>query len=171
MRYRIMLIAFALLAATPNFDPIDFFMECTHGEGQLKAILHGRQRVDVRGVGRSEPDGTFVLDQSVTRGTEAPKLRQWLLRRIAPDRYTGTLTDARGAVTGETTGNRLHLAFTGRDGFHIQQWLTLSEDGRSATNVLTAARLGMTLGRLEERIVKIDHCAPIETPPDAAVRR
>ncbi len=160
-----MLIALALLATVPDFDPTRFFAGCTRGEGQLKVVLHARRPVNVRGFGHSEPDGTFVLDQSVTNGTDAPKLRQWRLRRVAPDRYTGTLSDARGPVTGETIGDRLHLAFTGRNGVHIEQWLTLAEDGRSAINTLTATRLGMTLGRLEERIVRSDRCDPIDGLP------
>jgi hypothetical protein len=165
-----MLIAFALIAASPlaaplEFDAIRFFTGCTRGEGQLAVVLHGRQRVTVHGVGHVEPDGTLVLDQSVVRGAKAPKTRQWRLRQIAPHRYAGTLSDARGAVTGETVGDRLHLAFTGRDGFHVEQWLTLAQDGRSAANVLTAKRLGMTFGRLDEHIVQTERCTPIAPLP------
>ncbi len=166
-----MLIALALMAAAPDFDAIRFFTGCTHGEGQLKVVLHARERVDVRGVGRIEPDGSLVLDQSVVRGSRPAKMRQWRLRQVAPHRYTGTLSDARGAVNGETIGNRLHLTFISRDGMNVEQWLTLADDGRSATNSLTATRLGMTLGRLEERIVKSERCAPIEATATSSAPR
>lgn len=154
LRFCGMLTALLLIATAPDFDAIRFFSGCTRGEGQLKIVLHARQRVSVVGVGKLEPDGTLVLDQIITRGTAAPSRRQWRLRRIAPDRYDGTLSDARGAVAGETVGIRLHLTFTGTDGSHIEQWLTLAEDGRSAANVLTAKRLGVTVARLEEHIVR-----------------
>lgn len=160
-----MLIALALSAVAPDFDPTRFFAGCTRGEGQLKVVLHARRRVSVWGFGRSDPDRTFVLDQSVNSGTEKPKLRQWRLRRVAPGRYAGTLSDARGAVIGGTTGDRLHLVFTSRNGARIEQWLTLAEDGRSATNTLTATRLGMTLGRLEEWIVRSDSCDRVDGLP------
>jgi hypothetical protein len=149
-----MLTALLLIAAAPYFDAIRFFSGCTRGEGQLKIVLHAHQRVSVTGVGKFEPDGTLVLDQIVTRGTTAPSRRQWRLRRTTPDRYTGTLSDARGAVAGETISNRLHLTFTSSDGSRIEQWLTLAADGRSAANVLIAKRLGVAIARLEEHIVK-----------------
>jgi len=153
-----MLIAAFAFAAALSFDPMRFFSGCTHGEGELKVLLHARQRVVVTGKGRVEPDGSLVLVQRVERGKPPPKMREWRLRQVAPSRYVGTLSDARGDVTGETTGNRLHLAFTGRDGFQVEQWLTLSADGESADNVLTAKRAGIVVARLNERITKTPTC-------------
>lgn len=153
-----MLTALLLMTAAPDFDAIRFFAGCTRGEGQIKVILHARQPVHVRGAGTIEADGSLVLDQIVTRGNATPASRRWRLQRVAPHRYVGTLSDARGPVAGETIGNRLHLTFTGDDGSRIEQWLTLAEDGRSAANVLTAKRLGLTVARLEERIVRMDRC-------------
>jgi hypothetical protein len=153
-----MLTVFLALAAAASFDPIRFFSGCTHGEGQLKALLHSRQRVTVNGKGRIAPDGSLVLVQRVQRGQSPPVTREWRLRQITPLHYVGTLSDARGDVVGETIGNRLHLAFTGRDGFQIEQWLTLAEDGESAANVLTAKRAGIVVARLHERIVRTSGC-------------
>lgn len=132
-----------------------FFSGPTRGEGQLKVLLRAHVPVAVRGSGRMEGD-TLVLDQSVTEGAKPPRTRQWRLRRIATDRYEGTLTDARGPVTGEVNGNRLHLSFTTDKGIKVQQWLTLAADGRSADNRLEARKFGLKVATLVERITRID---------------
>jgi hypothetical protein len=163
-RYRAMrpiLSAFALFATAaaaappPSFDAIRFFQGATRGEGRLKVILRSGQRVSVAGRGRMEGD-TLVLDQIVTREGTDPKPRQWRIRATTPGHYTGTLTDAKGAISGETIGDRLHLRFTSTGGFAVEQWLTLSPDGRSAQNRLTARRFGVTVATLDETITKTD---------------
>ena len=91
-----MLIALALMAAAPDFDAIRFFTGCTHGEGQLKIVLHARERVDVRGVGRIEPDGSLVLDQSVVRPRACRVLRTRPPHRPHPAHGSGGGTEERG---------------------------------------------------------------------------
>lgn len=151
-----MMLALLIAATAPDFDAIRFFSGRTHGEGRLKVVLHPGDDVHVDGDGRVEPDGTLILDQIVTRGDRPPQPRQWRLRRVAPGRYQGTLTDARGAVVGETIGNRLHLAFKSREGFDVEQWLTLGAGGRHAANHLVARRFGVVVATLDEDIVKVD---------------
>ena len=150
-----LLLAGAPAPATPVFDPLRFFAGATRGQATLKIILRSTRSVCVQGRGRVTPDGTMVLDQRVEQEGKAPKTRQWRIRAVGQGRYAGTLTDATGPVTGEATGNRLHLSYpTGR--IRIDQWLTLSADGRSAQNRLVARRFGITLARLEETIRKLD---------------
>ena len=142
-------------APAPRFDPLSFFEGRTQGVGRFKVVLRAGQDVRVEGRGRMEGD-TLVLDQVVTREGTGPKPRQWRIRRTAPGRYTGTLTDAKGPITGEATGDRLHLAFTSTGGYRIDQWLQLSADGRSAQNRLVAKRFGVTVAHLDETIRKLD---------------
>ncbi len=160
MRAALIVLALFATAASakpppPEFDAIRFFEGGTRGDGLFKVILRGSHRVTVQGRGRIEGD-TLILDQIVTREGTAPKSRQWRIRATAPGRYTGTLTDAKGPITGETTGDRLHLRYTSTGGFAVEQWLTLSPDGRSAQNRLTAKRFGVTVASLDETIVKTD---------------
>ncbi len=162
---RPILFALALFATTasaaavapppPVFDALRFFEGTTHGDGRFKVILRGSHRVTVQGRGRMEGD-TLVLNQIVTREGTEPKPRQWRIRAVSPGRYTGTLTDAKGPITGETTGDRLHLRYTSTGGFAVEQWLTLSADGRVAQNRLTAKRFGVTVATLDETITKTD---------------
>lgn len=153
-------VAFAAAAGAaqtpaPRFDAIAFFTGRTEGTGRFKAVLHAHEPVRVDGRGHMEGD-TLVLDQFVTRGDTAPKARQWRIREVSPGRYTGTLTDARGPITGETVGDRLHLRFTSTGGFAVDQWLRLAPGGRSAQNRLVARRFGITVAKLDETIRKLD---------------
>jgi hypothetical protein len=152
-----MLLLLALAgAAAPPFDPLRFFTGATRGTAQLKVILRAAKPVTVRGTGRRQPDGALVLDQWVTEGDKPPRARRWLLRQTAPGRYAGTLTDARGPVTGTVRGRTLQLSFTSDGGFRVRQTLTLQPDGRTLANRLEARRFGIRVAVLTERIVKVD---------------
>jgi len=144
-------------AAAPLFDVERFFTGRTEGRGVLQVAFSGDQRIVVQGRGRVEADGTLVLDQRVEREGEQPQQRRWRIRRVAPGRYTGTLSDAQGPVTGIVDGNRLELRFQmKRGGLDARQWLVLQPDGRGALNHMTISKLGVTVASLEETIVKLD---------------
>ena len=51
--------------------------------------------------------------------------RTWRLVRAAGNRITGTISDARGPVTGEVRGNVLHLRYRSAEGPSVEQWITL----------------------------------------------
>lgn len=150
-----MLLSLALAASVTSFDPLRFFAGETRGVATLKVILRASRPVSVRGSGRIDHDGVLTLDQIVTEGDKPPRPRHWRLRQIAPGRYEGTLTDARGPVTGVVEGRTLRLAFTSTGGFRVRQTLTLQPDGRTLANRLEARRFGVRLAVLTERIVKL----------------
>lgn len=143
-------------ATAPRFDPLRFFAGRTAGEGSFKVILRSTRSISVRGNGHVEPDGTLVLDQQVAEQGKPERQRQWRIRAVSPGRYTGTLSDATGAVTGTAEGDTLRLAFPAKDGFQVEQVLTLSPDGRSADNLLVARRFGIAVARLRETIRRLD---------------
>lgn len=159
MRFLAVAALFAAIPATaaepPRFDAIRFFSGATEGTGRFKVVLRAGQAVRVEGRGRVEGD-TLVLDQVVTREGTAPKPRQWRIRQVSPGRYTGTLTDAKGPITGTSSGDRLDLHYTSTGGFAIDQQLVLAPDGRSAQNRLVAKRFGVTVATLDETIRKTD---------------
>jgi hypothetical protein len=156
MRYETMLAALLLTAAVANFDVYRFFAGETAGVGELKVVLRSREPVRVKGIGRIDPDGTLILDQEIAQGTRPTRTRQWRLRRVGPSRYQGSLSDARGMVDGAVDGPRLHLRFSTKDGFDVEQWLTIADDGRSAANTLKARRFGITVATLTEKITKLN---------------
>lgn len=143
-------------APGPAFDAIAFFNGRSFGTAELSIVMRRPERVTVQSQGRLRPNGELVLTQRIEREGRAPTRRQWVIRRAGPTRYTGTLTDAVGPITGEATGNRLRLSFKAKGGIDTVQWLTLAPDGRSADNLLIAKRFGATVATLRERIEKTD---------------
>lgn len=141
------------VSAGPAFDPITFFEGRTRGTGELSVVLSQPRSLTVEGVGRVRPDGALVLRQRVEEEGRPPRNRRWEIRRTGPGRYAGALSDATGPVRAEASGGRLRIRYPSADG-QVEQWLTLSPDGRSARNRLTVKRLGVVVARVEEVIRK-----------------
>lgn len=138
--------------AATRFDAITFFTGHTEGTGRLKVMMRGAKAVDVHGYGRVAPDGAIVLTQIVERQGKGPARRQWHIREASPGRYTGTLTAAEGAITGETIGGRLKLTYRMKGGLRATQWIEGAPDGRSAHNRMTVTKMGVPVARLDETI-------------------
>jgi hypothetical protein len=136
--------ALADIAAAPE----RFFDGSTQGSGTLKVVMRKASVITDRGVGRTERDGTVVLDQIVEERGKPPRKRQWRLRQVAPGRIEGTLSDARGPVIGTFARNVLDLKYTMKDGVGVTQQLRLSPDGQRAENVMTFRKFGMTVATL-----------------------
>ena len=157
---RRLLIPLALTAATPaaaeRFDPLTFFVGRTEGTGAFKIILRRTHHVRVHGRGVLQGDGSIVLDQTIEDGAKKPQKREWHIRQVAPGRYTGTLSEARGPIMGESIGDAFHLKYRTKSGTAIEQWITLAPGGRTAHNRLVAREMGVVVARLDETIRKPD---------------
>lgn len=149
------MLMLSLLAAA-QFDAIRFFSGRTEGTARLRVALHHSHAVRVHGRGRVEPDGTLVLNQTVEQEGQAATKREWRIRETTPGRYTGTLTEAQGGITGASEGNRLTLRYRMKHGIQMTQHLQLAPDGRSASNHLVATKFGIPVARLDEVIRKTD---------------
>ena len=155
--------AAVLLAALPGaapaqapargFDAVAFFSGRTTGEGRLKKMFSVAQATRVTGVGRVE-GGVLVLDQSVDIAGEPRRERQWRLHAVSARNWTGTLSDARGAVVASAAGPVLTIAYTSNEGMAIVQKVTLAPDGRSARNLMKIRKLGLTVATLDEVITR-----------------
>ena len=146
----------AAAGAGQSFDAIRFFSGRTEGQGTLKVALRSPTTIRVESHGRVEPDGTLAVRQIVWEGDKAARSREWRIRELSPGRFTGTLSDAAGPVTGEAAGNRLRLRFRMKGGLDAEQWLTLAPGGHSADNVLRVRKFGLTVASLTETIRKLD---------------
>ena len=140
---------------TPAFSAQRFFGGRTQGDGMLKIALSKPRHVIVDGRGRIESDGTLVLDQAVSQEKAAPEHRQWRIHETSVGHYAGTLSDATGPVSGDVTGNQLHLRFTMKHGLIADQWLELAADGQSAQNRMTFSKFGLVVARLNETIRRV----------------
>ena len=139
------------LAAAASLDPLLFFEGRTEGTGRLRAMFHRPRMVRVHGIGERIPDG-LALSQTVEQEGKPTTTRRWLLRRVGPARYAGTLSDANGPFAADVQGNVLHIAYRTKSRFRIDQWITPAPDGRSAANRLVARRMGVVVARLDETI-------------------
>lgn len=156
------LLALALLAAAQGAappaaqGPEHFFVGRTEGAGTVHVILSGRHAVRDRSRGRIERGNVLILDQVVDEEGKPRRSRTWRLVRGAAGRITGTISDARGPVTGNVAGNVLHLRYRMAEGPSVEQSISLHPNGRTATNRMTFRRFGMRVATMESVIRRVD---------------
>ena len=137
-------------ATEPKLDPIAFFTGPTEGHGTLSTITGLKQSLHVVGIGRPLAGGGLVLDQRIALSGEPVRNRRWTIRPAGPGRYTGTLTEAIGAVDARVSGNRMTVRYETED-YAVRQELALGSDG-AVRNRFDAIKWGLNVARLDERI-------------------
>ena len=143
-------------ASGETLDPIAFFDGRSHGEGKLDKLIGETVAVSVDSVGRRSGD-TLVLDQSIREGDKEPRTRRWIIRRIAPALYSGSLSEAEGPVSMTIEGPRALIRYRMRDGgLQVEQQLALQPDGRTLLNRLAVHKFGVRVATLRETIRKSD---------------
>ena len=137
-----------------EFDPIAFFEGHTHGEGDLHKLFGRPIHVTVDSVGRMGKDG-LILEQTIREAEKPPSMRRWTIRRVAQNRYTGTLTDAVGPVTAQIAGPRADIRYNMRHGLIVQQQLAQQGDGTTVLNRLVVRKFGARVAMLSETIKRV----------------
>lgn len=152
------LLAFLLLAqAAPAAQgPEHFFVGRTEGAGTVHVMLSGRHAVRDRSRGRIERGNVLIIDQVVEEEGKPPRSRTWRLLRTPANRITGTISDARGPVTGSVAGNVLNLRYRMAEGPTVEQSITLHANGRTATNRMTFRRFGLRVATMESVIRRVE---------------
>jgi hypothetical protein len=145
----------ATTGTTPRFVAERFFAGRLDGVGMLKIVLHASATTHVTSVGRVGADRILILDQHIEQQGKPARDRHWQIRPLGDGRYTGTLTDASGPVTGKVEGNLMHLGFPMKGGVRVDQWLTLAADAQVAQNHLIVRKFGVRVATLEETIRKL----------------
>jgi hypothetical protein len=156
MAVSVLLASLLLAPAAPTSSLEAFFIGTTEGSGHVDVIMAGRHAVRDRSVGRLDADGALLLDQLVEEEGKPARRRAWRLVRAGGNRIGGTISDVRGAVTGELSGNVLHLRYRLKEGPSVEQWITLQPGGRTATNRMTFHRFGLKVATAETRARKVD---------------
>lgn len=144
-----------LLRASPRFEPERFWAGRTEGAAELTIGFWKHELIRVESEGRVEPDGALVIDQTIRREEGRVQTRQWRLRKLAPGRYRGTLTDAAGPVEALAAGNSLKIGYRMKDGTEVEQMLYLDRAGRRADNRVAFKKRGVRVATIEERITKL----------------
>ncbi|HST35885.1 MAG TPA: DUF3833 family protein [Allosphingosinicella sp.] len=150
------LLGFLLLVQAPPGSALErFFVGRTEGSGTANVIMSGRHGVSDHATGRME-GRVLVIDQVVREEGKPARRRLWRLTRTGGNAVTGTISDVRGAVTGDVSGNTLHLRYRLAEGPTVEQWITLQAGGRSARNRMTFRRFGMNVATVETTIRRVD---------------
>lgn len=150
------LLGLLLLVQAPGFAPEHFFVGRSEGEGIVHVMLAGRHGVRDHSRGHMDRGGALVLDQLVEEEGKPPRRRSWRLVRVGRNGFAGTISDARGPVTGELAGNVLHLRYRLAEGPSVEQWITLHAGGRTAHNRMTFRRFGLSVATLEGTIRRVE---------------
>jgi Protein of unknown function (DUF3833) len=145
-----------LLAQAFGFVPEQFFVGRIEGAGVVHVILSGRHAVRDHSRGHMDRQGALVLEQIVEEEGKSARRRSWRLVRAGPNRFTGTISDASGPVTGEVEGDTLHLRYRSVEGPSVEQWITFLPGGRSAHNRMTFRRFGLNVATLEGTMRRVD---------------
>ncbi len=153
-------LAFLLLAApapAPAGTALEqFFIGATEGSGTVKVIASGGHKMRDRSRGRMDAQGALILDQVVEEEGKPARRRMWRLVRSGGNRVTGTISDARGPVSGEVTANSLHLRYRMKEGPSVEQWITLQPGGRTAVNRMTFRKFGLKVATVDSVIRKAE---------------
>ena len=142
-------------ASGATFDPIAFFAGSSHGEGMLDTITGSPVPVRVDSIGRTQGNA-LVLDQTIRQGDKPARVRRWTMRPVAPNYYSGTLTDAVGPVQVTTSGPRAYIRYAMEGGLQVEQQLALQADGKTVLNRLQVRKFGLRVATLTETIRKLD---------------
>ena len=140
--------------APKPFDPVAFFTGPTQGRGTLKEVLGREKRTITHSVGRVDKDGWLLLDQKVAVEGDPVRQRRWRLKLVGPGKYRGTLSDAKGPVEAEVSGQSARIRYMMKGGLKVEQLLTPVPSGRAISNRSTFRKFGMKVATLTERIEK-----------------
>ena len=143
-------------ASAPPEDPIHFFEGRTESLGTVKIAMKKPFKSRAIGKGEIKPDGTLDLVQRVEDDGRPPRNRHWKMKRIAPGRYSGTMSEAKGPVNVEEIDGRYRFRFRMEGSVSVEQWLTPARDGRSAKSNSTFRKFGILVGRSDAVIRKLD---------------
>jgi hypothetical protein len=133
-----------------------FFIGKTEGSGTVDMIASRRHAVRDRTQGHRDASGALILDQTVEEEGKPARRRAWRLVRAGGGRITGTISDVRGGVAGDLTGNTLHLRYRMADGPSVEQWITLQPDGRTAKYRMIFHRFGLKVATVEGLIRRVE---------------
>lgn len=155
-------LAFAVAVSTHSpaiaklSDPLRFWEGRTESIGTMKLIMKKPYKSRSIGRGKIAADGSLDLIQRVEDEGKPPKERRWHIRQAGPGKFTGTMNEAVGPVTIEEIDGRYRFRFKMDGGISVEQWIIPSADGKSGTNKVTIKKYGMTVGRSEGSVRKVD---------------
>ena len=147
-------IAINPLQASRPTDPLRFFEGRTEYVSTMKLVAKKPYRSRTLGHGEIDSDGALHLVQKVHDEGKPVHERRWHMRQVAPGRFAGTMSEARGPVTVDEVNGRYRFRFRLKGGVSIEQWLTPVSNS-AARSRLTVRKLGIPVGKSDGMIRKL----------------
>lgn len=144
-----------LVQATAPSALEQFFIGRTQGEGVVNMMMSRPHAVRDRSLGHVDRSGALILEQVVEEEGKPVRRRSWRLQRTGASGVSGTISDARGPVTGELRGNVLTLRYRAAEGPSVEQTITLDPGGRSARNRMVFRRFGLRVATVQTVIRRV----------------
>ena len=136
------------------FDPVAFFTGATQGRGELRELMGRPKKTSTQSVGRVGNEGWLILDQRVAVEGDPLRQRRWRLKQVAPRKYSGTLSDAKGPVEVTVRGQDIEIRYVMKGNIKVEQTLTPLPGGRSVIARGTFRKFGMKVAIMKEQIDK-----------------
>jgi hypothetical protein len=150
--------AAAPLNAAPETleDPLRFWEGKTESVSTVKVMMKKPFKTRAVGRGKIKADGSLELVQHVEEEGRPAHDRRWLIHQVGPRRYSGTMSEAKGPVTIEEVDGQFRFRFKMAGNLAVEQVLTPLPGGKSARSKLTIKKLGVTVGRSEGTVRKLN---------------
>ena len=157
------LLPIALLAATLSAGPLHaatwdnglrFFEGRTESVGIVKVLMKAPYRMRSIGIGKITPSGILELFQRVEEQGQPTHDRHWRIRQVGPGRFVGTMSEAKGPVTVDEIDGRFRFRFKIKNNLAVEQWLAPRPDWKSARNMVTVRKFGITVASSDGTITK-----------------
>lgn len=153
------LISLALSPATSSVDqanePLRFFEGRTEMTSLVKVVMKKPYRSRTLGRGHISSDGTLSLVQQVMEDGKPTQQRQWRMRRVGPGKFSGTMSQAVGPVTVESSRGKFLFKFSMKGNLAVEQWIMPLPGGNAAKSKTTVRKFGMRVASSEGMIRKL----------------
>jgi hypothetical protein len=143
-------------SAEPKLDMTTFFTGKSHADNVMKVAFKKPVKLIVDSVGGIGDRGDFVLIDTVHEGDKPVRTRKWIMRQVAANHFTGSLTDAVGPVDVLVSGSGVTISYTMQGGLKVAQQMTLQPDGRTLANHVIVKKFGLTFAHVDGTIRKLD---------------
>ncbi len=157
------LLPIALLAATLSAGPshaanwdngLRFFEGRTESVGIVKVLMKAPYKMRSIGIGKITPSGILELFQRVEEQGQPTHDRQWRIRQVGPGHFVGTMSEAKGPVTVDEIAGRFRFRFKMKNNLAVEQWLAPLPDWKSARNMITVRKFGITVASSDGTITR-----------------
>ena len=141
--------------SSPFGQPLRFFEGRTEMISTVKVMMKKPYSSKTVGRGQILPDGSLALTQHVEDAGKPPHQRQWRIRQVAADKFTGTMSEAVGPVTVQAASGKYRFKFKMKGGLAVEQWVTPLPSGQAARTTMTVRKMGMRVASSEGTIRRL----------------